>query len=134
MATFPSIETVLMEIHQSLELKQDQTVIPPFLKGVHSTGHDNTLVSRGGLPSTAHGTPANSHERQYLDLTEQNIIDRTLARYNSLVGADFFEPIVCDVMPSYAISLSHIANRLSAVLIRVIRSATQNPKLILHHC
>jgi len=47
MATFPSIETVLMEIHQSLELKQDQTVIPPFLKGVHSTGHDNTLVSRG---------------------------------------------------------------------------------------
>lgn len=30
MATFPSIETVLMEIHQSLELKQDQTVIPHF--------------------------------------------------------------------------------------------------------
>lgn len=27
MATFPSIETVLMEIHQSLGLKQDQTKI-----------------------------------------------------------------------------------------------------------
>ncbi|MGO2088709.1 MAG: hypothetical protein ACTH2P_03750 [Oceanisphaera sp.] len=67
--------------------------------------------------------------------TEQDIIERTLARYQSIAGTATNRPILCE--PSSSGNqpvLTSIAPRISAALIHLLRTVTGNPELVLHHC
>ncbi|MDY0207759.1 MAG: hypothetical protein RBR82_14225 [Pseudomonas sp.] len=67
--------------------------------------------------------------------TEQDIIERTLARYQSIAGTATNRPILCE--PSSDGNqpvLTNIAPRISETLIQLLRNVTGNPELVLHHC
>lgn len=67
--------------------------------------------------------------------TEQDIIDRTLARYQSIAGTSTNRPILCE--PSSTGNqpvLTSIAPRISETLIQLLHNVTGNPELVLHHC
>lgn len=67
--------------------------------------------------------------------TEQDIIDRTLARYQSIAGTATNRPILCE--PNSTGNqpvLTSIAPRISEALIQLLRNVTGNPELVLHHC
>lgn len=67
--------------------------------------------------------------------TEQDIIDRTLARHQSIAGSATNRPILCE--PSSDGNqpvLTNIAPRISETLIQLLRNVTGNPELVLHHC
>lgn len=67
--------------------------------------------------------------------TEQDIIERTLARYQSIAGTATNRPILCE--PSSDGNqpvLTNIAPRISEALIQLLRNITGNPELVLHHC
>ena len=71
-----------------------------------------------------------------LSQNEQNIVDRTLARYNSIAGVKSNRPILCEAsnQESGQPALTRLAQRTSPALIQLIRSVTDNPQLVLHHC
>ncbi|MAY14130.1 MAG: hypothetical protein CMI06_02195, partial [Oceanospirillaceae bacterium] len=68
------------------------------------------------------------------DLTrpETEIFDRVMARYDAIAGQDRNQPILCDVVNGN-IQPSPLMELMSPALIRVIREATGNPTLVLHH-
>lgn len=67
--------------------------------------------------------------------TEQDIIDRTLARYQSIAGTATNRPILCDPhSDGNQPVLTNIAPRISETLIQLLRNVTDNPELVLHHC
>ncbi|MDM1697218.1 hypothetical protein HX099_11195 [Thiopseudomonas alkaliphila] len=66
---------------------------------------------------------------------EQDIIERTLARYQSIAGKAINRPILCE--PSSTGNqpiLTSIAPRISEALIQLLRNVVGNPELVLHHC
>ncbi len=71
-----------------------------------------------------------------LSQNEQDIIDRTLARYASIAGKQLNRPILCETSGSDSGQpvLTSLAPRISEALIRLLRSVTGNPALVLHHC
>lgn len=68
------------------------------------------------------------------DLTppETEILDRVMARYDAIAGQDRNQPILCDLV-NRKIEPSPLMELMSPALIRVIREATGNPTLVLHH-
>lgn len=71
-----------------------------------------------------------------LSTQENDIIERTLARYDSIAGKHVNRPILCDASGNEngQPTLTNLAPRVSEVLIQVLRSVTGNPELVLHHC
>lgn len=71
-----------------------------------------------------------------LSQNEQDIIDRTLARYASIAGKQLNRPILCEASSNNSGQpvLTSLAQRISPALIQLIRSVTGNPQLVLHHC
>lgn len=67
---------------------------------------------------------------------EQDIVERTLARYSSIAGKHINRPILCEASGNENGQpvLTTLAPRISEALIRVLRSATGNPEMVLHHC
>lgn len=67
--------------------------------------------------------------------TELDIIERTMGRYESIAGTATNRPILCEPSRSgHQPILTSIAPRISEALIHVLRNATANPELVLHHC
>lgn len=64
---------------------------------------------------------------------EQRLIDAVLARQEALSPAGENTPILCDASGGQAI-LSSKAATLSKTLVQILRSATGNPQIRLHHC
>lgn len=71
-----------------------------------------------------------------LSKNEQDIVDRTLARYASIAGKQSNRPILCEAsnQESGQPGVTSLAQRISPALIQLIRSVTGNPQLVLHHC
>lgn len=71
-----------------------------------------------------------------LSENEQNIVDRTLARYTSIAGEKGNRPILCEAsnQESGQPVLTRLAPRISQALILLMRSVTGNPQSVLHHC
>lgn len=67
---------------------------------------------------------------------EHTVVERILARYTSIAGNETNRPLLCEINndDSDSLILTSIAPRISAALIEVIRQATGNPRLVLHHC
>ena len=70
-----------------------------------------------------------------LSETEQDIIDRTLARYQSIAGNVTNRLILCEAAGrGKAPAQTRLAARIPETLIQLLRSVTGNPELVLHHC
>ncbi|MDY0207794.1 MAG: hypothetical protein RBR82_14405, partial [Pseudomonas sp.] len=71
-----------------------------------------------------------------LSQNEQDIVDRTFARYSSIAGKQNKRPILCEASNQEIgqPTLTSLAQRISPALIQIIRSVTGNPQLVLHHC
>ncbi len=71
-----------------------------------------------------------------LSQNEQDIVDRTFARYNSIAGKQNNRPVLCEAsnQESGQPALTRLAQRISPALIRLMRSVTGNPQIVLHHC
>ncbi|WP_205341676.1 hypothetical protein [Denitrificimonas caeni] len=67
---------------------------------------------------------------------EQDIIDRTLGRYTSIAGKQNNRPVLCEASGDNNGQpvLTSLEPRISGALIRLLRSVTGNPLLVLHHC
>ena len=63
---------------------------------------------------------------------EIEILDRVMTRYDAIAGQDRNQPILCDLVRG-KIQPSPLMELISPALIRVIREATGNPTLVLHH-
>lgn len=65
---------------------------------------------------------------------EQDLIDRVLARYQSIASPETNRPILCETSDKGVPVLTSLAPRISEALIRILRSVSGNPTLVLHHC
>ena len=70
-----------------------------------------------------------------LSETERDIIDRTLARYQSIAGNATNRLILCEAAArGKPPEQTRLAARIPETLIQLLRSVTGNPELVLHHC
>ncbi|WP_278351299.1 MULTISPECIES: hypothetical protein [Marinobacter] len=65
---------------------------------------------------------------------EQDLIDGVLARYQTIAWPETNRPILCETSDKGVPVLTSLAPRISEALIRILRSVTGNPTLVLHHC